>query len=424
MRNRSEGGLAETGNGTNLPKVKQHNETLVLDTIRAGGPMSRKRIAEVTGLTFQTVSNIASRLISVGFVTEESRGVRKSQSRTLRLNEDAAYVVGVQLDRSTLSVAITNFAAHILVQNQVDISWSNDPETILSLTQRMVEDLVAESPVTLHEIRGVGIGVPGPIDLERGRLREPPNFVGWERFPLKDRLEQLLGIPAFIDRNASAAALGEHWHELGVNTTDFIYVYLGSGIGSGIFTDGRIHRGASGNSGSIGHFQVEPNGVVCYCGKRGCLEMYATPQGMLREARREVLESVHLTDVRVPQYPESFADVTRTGEPLFQQVVGSAGRRLGTAVSTAADILDPEVIVLGGPTCRLVGSVFEESVVQALHAYSVSSKPVPKVVLSSVGDDAGLIGAATLVLYDIAKSTSVESQTKVEEVAQIEQEAT
>ena len=390
-----------TQTGTNLFRVKEYNEARVLDIVRTRGPISRGNLAEMSGLKFQTVSNIVNRLRALGLIAEEQNplpdGGRKSIK--LRLNEEAAYAIGIQLSRSTLSVVATDFSGKVLARSASDVSVSEGPSAVVPVLKRYVHAVIEEAGLPEDRILGAGIGVPGTPAPKTGHMLDP-NFVSWSDYPLKQELEVELSMPVNVDNDATAAALGERWSGVATDVSDFIYVYLGTGVGAGIFTNYQICRGASGNSGEIGHIVVETDGPPCYCGSKGCLEVYVSPQGILREARVAALQSSHLlSDTRMP-FPEKVEDVLGENESLFRPVLEAAGDRLGRVVSGVAGVLDPELIVLGGPTVELFGPLFKGSVVLALSASSLPSRPLPRVEISSAGADAGPLGAATLVLHD------------------------
>jgi predicted NBD/HSP70 family sugar kinase len=263
----------------------------------------------------------------------------------------------------------------------------------------LVGGVIEEAGLPRDKILGAGIGVPGSPGQRIGRMLDP-SFAGWSGYPLEQELERRLAMPVFVDNDATAAAIGERWTGVAADVSDFVYLYLGSGVGAGIFAGHHVCRGASGNSGEIGHVSVEPDGPPCYCGNRGCLEVYATPQGILREARGAVLRTSHLPGEVGAPLPGRVEDVVASDEPAFRAVVEDVGDRLGRAVSGMVGVLDPELVVLGGPTVELVGPRFRDSVVRALRAASLPVRPLARVELSSIGADAGPVGAAALVLHD------------------------
>lgn len=397
----------QSRSGTNLPRVREYNRARVLEIVRTRGPVSRRVIAETSGLTFQAVSNIVGRLVESGFVVEDADPVYRGgkQSRGVVLNEDAAYAVGVQFGRYGLSAAAMNFAGRMLASDHSDVGPSHGPAAVLAEIREMVGGLIKECSLPEEKVSGVGVGVPGPFDYAAGRFLEPPNMEGWEGFPIRERLERELGTVVTVDNNATAAALGERWNGLGAEVADFVYLYLENGIGSGIVANDQVCRGATGNSGAIGHVQVEPDGPPCYCGNRGCLELYATPQGILREARKAVLDAFAPRFHGGAPYPETFEEVVRSDDPVLRGVVRAAGDRLGRVASSVASVLDPELIVLGGPTAELVGEEFREAIVHALPLSSLPGKPLPRVEISLAGRHAGPLGAAALVFQDLYASS-------------------
>lgn len=388
--------------GTNLNRVKEYNQARVLDIVRTRGPVSRREIADASGLKFQTVSNIIARLSEVGVISEQdpaaSDGGRKSVK--LSVNEEAAYAVGIQLSRSELAVVATDFSGEVLARASSDVPVSDGPSRVVPALCEMVKGVLEEAELPEDRVRGAGIGMPGTPMPKTGRMLDPA-LAAWSDYPLKRELESRLGMPVYVDNDATAAALGERWGGAAQEAAGFVYVYLGSGVGAGIFANHQVWRGASGNSGEIGHVSVEPDGPPCYCGNRGCLEVYVSPQGILREARTAALRYSHLPPESRPPVPEKLEDVIEGSEPVYRSVVWQAADRLGQAISGVVGVLDPELIVLGGPTTEILGESFREATVRALQTSALPSRPVAEVELSTLGAEAGPVGAAALVLHDL-----------------------
>lgn len=391
--------------GINLLRVKDYNQVLVLDIVRNQAPVSRREIADKSGLRFQSVSNIAERLLQSGIVVEDERpaahGTR--QARRLSLNENAAYALGIHVDRETVSVALTNIGARILDSLRSAMPAESRPANVLPIIQQHVHQLIAKTGVSEERILGAGIGLPGPLDVEAGCLLRVPNFGDWDQYPLRNELSEMLKMPVHLDSDTTAAALGEQWRGVGRNVPNFVYVYLGPGIGAGIVLNGRACRGHMGNIGQIGHLQVDPEGPPCYCGKRGCLEVYATPWGIVREAGRVVLEQAPYAFSPAPDrtLPQSLDDILARPEGEFGRVLEAAAARLGRCVSDMVGILDPELVVLGGPMITPLGPLFLKAVQDLLPVSSMPSKQLPRVELSALGANAGMIGAASLVLHSV-----------------------
>jgi predicted NBD/HSP70 family sugar kinase len=238
------------------------------------------------------------------------------------------------------------------------------------------------------------------LDIEAGCLLNVPNLSDWANHPIRSELEELLGFPVVLDEDVTAIVLGEQWCGLGAECLNVLYLYVGIGIGLGIISNGHALRGWKGNMGQIGHIQIDPDGPPCHCGKQGCLEVYCRAEAILRDARIAALNRDHLNSPKSPALPQQIEDVVASSEPVFAEVIKRAGRRLGTVLAEAVAILDPELVLLGGETLQLLGDSFVETMVLEIRKSAMPSKPLPPVKRSSLGADAGVIGAATLVLHN------------------------
>jgi predicted NBD/HSP70 family sugar kinase len=391
--------------GTNLARVKDYNEVVVLDLIRSRGEVTRPTIADATGLTLQTVSNITRRLLDADVVREDVDAARPRggrPQRRLRVNDDAAHAVGIQLDRASVSVGLVNLAGAIRAGETFAIAEDDAPGDVVARMAATAQRLVTGTGVNADRVLGAGIGAPGPLDLRTGRLLGPLDFGHWDHFPLREVAAEALGMRVILDNDATAAALGEQWRGLGSGASTFVYLYLGRGLGCGMVLQGQAFRGLRGNAGEISHLQVDPAGPPCDCGANGCLGLYATPDGLLREARRAVLEARPGT---APAFPDSFEDIVSGDEPAFAEIIASAGDRLARVVVELTRMLDPELIVLGGPFTGALGEPFREAIALRLALLDAPGAPPPAVALSRIGSDAGVIGAATLILHDLYAPT-------------------
>jgi predicted NBD/HSP70 family sugar kinase len=392
--------------GTNLARVKDYNEVVVLDLVRSSGPIGRPAIASATGLTLQTVSNIARRLLAADTVVEEpveGPGYGRAR-RTLRVNPDAAYAIGIQLVRSGLTAGVVDLAGEIRGRAETAIGTDEPPEQVLRRLAGLVESAVAAAGVEPARVLGAGIGAPGPVDLSRGALLNVLHPRSWSHFPMADAVEEALGMRVIMDNDATAAALGEQWRGVGGGCESFIYLYLGTGIGGGLVLAGQAYRGRRGNAGEISHIQVDPEGPPCDCGGFGCLALYLTPDGLLREARRASLEappSHPLADC-----PSTLEELVAHPDPRFREILDRAGAHLGRVVLDCSRVLDPELIVLGGPLVPLIGERLGAAIARELERLDEPGAAPPRVELSSSGSDAGVIGAATLVLHDLYAPTA------------------
>lgn len=396
-------GGRRTERGTNLGRVKDFNEVVVLDLVRAGGPIGRPAIAAATGLTLQTVSNIVGRLLAAGVVLEGSRDGPGRARRELRVNPDAAFALGIQLVRTRLAVGVVDLAGTIRGAADSGFAAGEAPAAVVERLEALVAQAVGKAGIDQDRLLGAGFGAPGPLDLRSGRTLNLLNPPAWSDFAWRRAVADVLGVRVIMDNDATAAALGEKWAGVAARAQSFIYVYLGTGLGAGLFLQGQAYRGVRGNAGEIAHMTAQPDGPPCECGRRGCLGLYLTPDGLLREARRVALEAPSNQPIDRP--PATLAELVASRGERYLAVLDRAGALLAGAVREMSRVLDPELIALGGPLVPFVGSRFAAALTGSLRQLDESGAPPPRVAVSGLGSDAGVIGAATLVLHDLFAPT-------------------
>ncbi|MGW3102489.1 ROK family transcriptional regulator [Streptomyces sp. NPDC001100] len=320
--------------GANLLAVRSHNTALVLDLLRTAGPdgISRLELADRTGLTPQAVSKITARLREPGLVTEAGRRASTGgKPRTvLRLVPGAGHAVGVHLDRDELRVVLVDLTGTVVGERGAPLDLGAGAAVVVEGVAREVEALVGEAgdggparlasapPVRLGpaglaargHLLGVGVALPGPLDHIHGVLHRVTGFPEWDGFPLRDALSRRLGVPAVVDKDTNAAALGL---AVGGEGGAFAYLHLGTGLGAGLVIGGGVHRGARTGAGEFGHQVIQLDGPPCDCGNRGCIEALC-------------LAAVARGDV------------------------GEAARVLGAGAANLVGLLDIDLVLLGGRT--------------------------------------------------------------------------
>jgi predicted NBD/HSP70 family sugar kinase len=394
-------GLARRG--ANQPRIGDFNQTVVLDAIRRAGGLSRVEVAAATGLAAQTVSNICRRLLDVGLLVEGGRtsGGRGKPRTILRLDPAGRYTVGVHLDPAVLSVVLLDLTGAVVAQTRVAPPAQPQPAGIVAAIASAVTELIARSAVERDRVLGVGIAAPGPVDLDGGALVDPPNLAGWRRVPLRDAVRAATGFPVLLEKDVTAAAVAEAWTGGPRGTGTFLVVYLGIGLGVGLVLRGEVVRGASGNAGEIGHIVTEPDGPTCRCGLRGCLCVTVTPRELLADA-----VATGALDTAVPAEPAAIdaaftvlCERAAAGPGAARDVVDRSAVRLARAVAVLANLVDVDRVVFGGPFWarlapfylpRMPALLRDEMMARAIHGLEVAG--------SSVGDNLGAVGAASLVL--------------------------
>lgn len=388
--------------GTNLDRVGGFNDAVVLDAIRRGEHLSRVELAEVTGLSGQAISNIIRRLLTAGLVREAGRlrGAGLGKPRTLLELEPAGqYAVGVHLDPAVVTVVLLDLTGEVIARRRVETPSSDDPGVLIDGIAATIEDVITEAGAPRDRITGVGIAAPGPIDVVRGVVVDPPNLSAWHLVPLRDELRERTGLPVLLDKDVTAAASAEKWAGGGGS---FVFFYLGTGVGAGLVIGDEVVRGSSSNVGEIGHVIVDPDGPVCYCGRRGCVGETSQPRYLVRQAVQAgvIAQGIDLDDRQAVD--AAFAKLCATagaGPGAAREIVAALAERIAKVVEDIANLLDLERVVFGGPHWEQLAPLFGDAVRTALDGrFLVRSVHPFEVAGTALGVDVGAIGAASLVL--------------------------
>ena len=392
--------------GTNLPAMADFNQSVILDAIRrAAAGLSRVQLAEATGLSAQTISNIVRRLLDAQLVGEAGREVvGPGKPRTmLRLNPEGRYALGVHLDPTVTTTVMLDLVGTVVARDRIPTPLGQEPTAVIEAIARSLDGLISTSGVARDRISGLGIAAPGPIDPEGGTLVDPPHLHGWHRVPLRDALAERSGLPTILDKDVTAAAIAEIWTgEAAVQRGSFVFLYFGTGIGAGLVIDDEIFRGSLDNSGEIGHIIVDPAGPECWCGARGCVAVTCTPEAMVREAGALVdgpRAGEEWDTVRIDAAFSKLSDLADAGDPAARAVIDRCAVRIARALAVIANLLDVDRIILGGPFWPRVHRRFLTIVPAELDRMRVARSIHPVSVAGSrVGQEVVAIGAASLVL--------------------------
>ena len=271
-------------------------------------------------------------------------------------------------------------------------------KNILPDVAESILDKIKEREVSREEIIGVGIGAPGPID-GRGTVYNAVNL-GWGTFSIKNELQSLLNIPVEAGNDANVAALGEMWKGGGQGHSSLVAVTLGTGVGGGIIADGRILSGATGAAGEIGHIHVMDGETErCNCGNYGCLEQYTSATGIVRLAKRRLAKDDKPSTLRNHQEisAKTVFDAVKEGDELAVEVAEQFGEILGKALADIAGVVNPEIFVIGGGVSK-AGPILLDFIQKNYTPYVFAGSRGALFVLATLGNDAGIYGAAKMVL--------------------------
>lgn len=314
------------------------------------------------------------------------------------------WLVGIDLGGTTIKMAFITEDGEIDHKWEIRTDLSNLGKNITSNIAVAINDKLQELGRTKEMLVGIGMGAPGPVQMETGLIYEAVN-IGWRNYPLKEHLEEKTDLPAYVDNDANIAALGEMWKGAGGGAANVVVVTLGTGVGGGIISNGDVIRGVNGAGGEIGHITSIPvNGAPCNCGKTGCLETIASATGIVRQ-------TMELDD----KYPDSVLykkegltakdvfDAARLGDELAIKVVDQTAFHLGLALANLANGVNPEKIVLGGGVSR-AGDVLLPPVKEYFQKFAFPRVAIgADISIASLGNDAGIIGGAWLVKSKIGQ---------------------
>ncbi|MFJ9688976.1 ROK family protein [Streptomyces bacillaris] len=385
------------GSQTSLHRA---NLERVVRAVRMAGSLTQAEIARSTGLSAATVSNIVRELKDGGTVevTPTSAGGRRA--RSVSLSGDAGIVIGVDFGHTHLRVAIGNLAHQVLAEESEPLDVDASSAEGFDRAEVLVKRLIEATGIGPDKIIGVGLGVPGPIDVESGTLGSTSILPGWTGINPSEELSGRLGVPVYVDNDANLGALGELVWGSGRGVKDLAYIKVASGVGAGLVIDGTIYRGPGGTAGEIGHITLDESGPVCRCGNRGCLETFTAARYVL-----PLLQPSHgpgLTMERVVQ-------LAREGDPGCRRVIGDVGRHIGSGVANLCNLLNPSRVVLGGSLAE-AGELVLGPIRDSVSRYAIPSAARQLSVLpGALGGRAEVLGALALVLSEMGDSTLLES---------------
>lgn len=305
------------------------------------------------------------------------------------------YVFGVDIGGTTVKLGLFDVEGNVLDKWEITTRTENGGENILPDIADSIKEKMKQ--IDKESVAGVGVGAPGPID-GKGIVHRAVNL-GWGTFSVKDTLENLLSMPVMAGNDANVAALGEMWMGGGQGYRDLVVVTLGTGVGGGIIVDGKILTGSTGAGGEIGHIHVNDNEEdFCGCGNKGCLEQYSSATGITRMANQLLAASDMESVLRGGEVSaKTVFDAVKERDPLALEVAQKFGNYLGDALASIACVVNPEVIVIGGGVSK-AGEILIDFIRPHYEKNVFHGSRQVKFTLATLGNDAGIYGAAKLVL--------------------------
>ena len=390
--------------------IRKVNTAVLLDVLRRLAPLSRAELAARIGLNRSTVSSIVSSLIDQGFIQETNLQSDKigRPGMLLELNPKGGFAVGIELGVDFITVILTDFVAREQWREQIYSDPNDDQTTFLERAAALTQKALDYGQSLGLRPLGIGMGVPGLVDLRQGKLVFAPNL-HWNNVPLRLIWSQWFNMPIFIENEANAAALGEYYFGAAQGVKNFIYLSAGIGLGGGIIIDGKLYRGSNGYASEVGHMTMDPQGEPCACGKRGCWETQVGPRAVLKRVRKTLESGMQsalsgMVDGNLERISfESVVQAAQQGDDVALHALQEVGEYLGVGVANLVNVFNPELIVLGGAlnlASPILLPIVERQIVDSALA---PAREHVRMAASAFGVDACLMGAVALVLDDILR---------------------
>jgi predicted NBD/HSP70 family sugar kinase len=363
----------------------------LLHLMRDGQPRTRAELAALTGLARSTIAQRIDALLGAGFVgpAGEATSTGGRPPARFAFNPAARVALAADVGATHARVAVTDLAGRVLAEHRDELDVALGPDTVLAWMIERFHDLLAAAGRGQRDLIGVGVGLPGPVEHSSGRPVNPPIMPGWDDFDVQGYLRERLGVAALVDNDVNIMALGEHFTQWPASA-HLMFVKVATGIGSGLISHGRLHRGAQGAAGDLGHLQL-PHGadIVCRCGNTGCLEAIASGAAI----------AARLTDQGLPaKSSRDVVTLARGGSVEALHAVRQAGRDIGEVLAAAVSLFNPSVIVIGGSLAQ-AGEHLIAGVREVVYRRSLPLATQDlRIVQSRTGDRAGIIGAAVMVI--------------------------
>ncbi len=384
--------------------LRRLNRQTLLKQVYFAGPISRIELSQRTDLSTATITNLATELLDEEIVQEsgsqESEGGRPAT--LLKLNPHYGYMVGVDLGETHIQLELFDLALKNIHTTRYLLSpEQNTPENFVAFIASGIEQLIAQSGILPEKLLGVGIGVPGVVERNASVCVLAPLW-NWEPVPLLDMLEARIPYPIFLDNGAKAMTLAESWFGAGKNKQDLAVILIGTGIGAGIITEGKLYRGIANAAGEWGHTKITLDGRPCRCGSHGCVEAYAGAEGVIQTVHELSTDSPLLNFDNQLAFMNALVAAADQNDPVALETIRITAQYLGLGLANLINLFNPEMILLGGWVGTQMGKPMLASLIQYIEEYALP--PAFRAVTIDVcklAEDAVCIGAACLVLDEV-----------------------
>ncbi|MFI9508624.1 ROK family protein [Nocardia sp. NPDC052566] len=375
----------------------------LLQLLRDGKPRTRADLSSATGLSRSTVRTRLDMLMHAGLVSEADTGVSTGgrPADLFVFNTRARVVLTAEVGATHAIIAVNDLTGATLAVHKLSLDISAGPDTVLTTLVEQWHALLAQLATPASQVAGVGIGLPGPVEHATGRPTNPPIMPGWNGYNVPARVQADFDVPVLVDNEVNLMALGEH-NTAYPDTDHLILVKIATGIGAGLISNYRLHRGTAGAAGDIGHIRVHNSpDVPCRCGNTGCLEAIAGGSAIAALLRDKGLHVDTNAEI---------VDVVRGGDIVAGQVLREAGRSIGEVLAACVNMFNPALIVVSGSLAQ-AGELLLAGIRESIYRRSLPlATENLRIVHSQTGDQAGVIGAAVMVIQEILNPSAVDRQ--------------
>ncbi len=372
----------------------------VLRMIWTERTISRAEIARRANLSRSTVSELVGFLLSTGLISEAGVGASRGGRRPINLEfqDEACGIIGLDIGATHLTAVLTDLRGRVLSAEYREWPVRSDPDGTRALSIELIVACLAKRPDVSRALLGIGIAVPSPVDPRHPERLSPLVLPDWGGRNGFEAIQSRFGVPLFIDNDANLGALAEQWWGAGRGVSDFAYIKVATGVGSGHVIEGRVRRGATGVAGEIGHVAIDPRGAVCACGNRGCLVTFVGSNALVQRARTLLPEFPSSSLATVPLTIEAIEAAAIADDPLAVQVVSEAAEYLGIAIAGMLNLINPGAVIIGGGLSRVGHRLLAPLREVVLRRTFVSAVAASEIKHSDLGPLGVAVGAATLAL--------------------------
>jgi len=389
------------------PILVDSAEVEIIRALRRQGWISRSEVSNITGWSKAKASQEIRSLVNKGYLIEKGEGTSQGgrKPRLLRINDQLGYIAGIDIGATSLEIALADVTGLILRRKSEATDVHLVPEAVLGRCSELLLELVQELGATPDQILGIGVGVPGPVDFARGVLVAPPLMPEWENFPIRDFFKQtFLSAFVVVDNDVNIMALGEQRAGDASGIDHFIFVKIGTGIGAGIISNGRIHRGSDGCAGDIGHICVDKEGPLCACGNKGCLEAMAAGPAIAAKALEAARNGSSPVLVQLQKSnggflrPEDVNTACREGDQAALDIIRESGQMIGDVLASLVNFFNPSHIFIGGGISSFGNHLLVAIRKAVLHRSLPLATTHLSIKFSRMSLNAGVMGAISLAL--------------------------